>query len=146
MPAGRLTAFLVRALLPSWRFFDQVEPAPKLAYRVGPGQRELGEWQPVVFGSPRALGSLWLNPAGNLALAEHALLERLLGELAEPELSTASQVQALTTYQLVLRLVRARLAEGARAQVEGLFQFKLSLAEPPSYLPEDVLVSGLHEL
>ncbi|MDB4974384.1 MAG: hypothetical protein JWN48_2725 [Myxococcaceae bacterium] len=145
-----LATRLARALLPSWRFFDEVEPAPKLFFRLMLSAREPAPWQPISFARPRSLRALVLNGAGNLALAEHALLEQLLSDVAEPELRTASAVEQLTSYQLVLGLARA----GARARAEAAaghahLQFKLTLLDLSTASgaeEEDVLVSSLHEL
>jgi len=102
--------------------------------------------------------TLFVNARGNLALAHHALLERLLSDVADLDerLETslaAAAVEQLVSYRLVTRLAKTQLpAEAVR------FQFKLTL--PPDTLPadmlpadsedegersEDVLISKLHE-
>src|SRR4051812_11217371 len=130
---------LLRALLPSWRFFDEIEPAPVLHVRSASPDCELGAWQAAPAPARRTLGALLLNPAGNLALAEHALLEQLVGDLAEPTVESADDVEQLTSYALVANLARLRLALAAGTR----FQFKLTL---PSLHggAEELLVSRVH--
>lgn len=154
---------MARALLPSWRFFDEIDPAPKLFYRTAEASTPLDAWLPLTFRPARRWSGLVFNPEGNLALARHALLEQLLDDIAEPEVSDASAVEGLTSYALVTQLVRERLrrpAPSARAvfaperepaitPLGARFQFKITLAEayPASAsAAEDVLVSGIHEV
>lgn len=108
---------LLRSLLPSWRFFEDVEPGPELCCRVALQGREYGAWQGVLeqgAGAPRVL----LNAAGNLRLAYQSLVEQLEAELDGVERSLAP---TLVPYRLVQRLVEQRLrsagsAAGARYQ------------------------------
>jgi hypothetical protein len=146
---------MARALLPSWRFFDQIAPAPKLFCRTAQANASLGPWLPLAFRPAPSWAALAYNPAGNLALARHALLEQLLGDVAEPEVQDASAVLGLTSYALVAQLVREQvrqlaLAAGPEASAAGArFQFKITLVDAATgrcSLAEDVLVSQIHEV
>ncbi|MDB4990090.1 MAG: hypothetical protein JWN04_5268, partial [Myxococcaceae bacterium] len=141
----------------------EIEPAPRLFVRLALAGDEFGAWSAVCLSGARPAHAWLLNARGNLALAEHALLEQLLSDVAEPHVREAGDVEQLTSYELVLRLsrehARRALARGARRHSEpGLrapdslrsrarFQFKLTLREAAEGVRnEDVLVSRAHEL
>lgn len=161
---------LLRVLLPSWRFFDDVAGSPTLLIRCGARGGELGPWQAVSLAAARhSAGSLFLSPRGNLALAHHTLLEQLLSDVADLDerLATgaaADAVPLLVSYRLVTRLARAKLAPNeARAREPGVtapsyFQFKLTLfhdvdervgraheADQRLQSGDDLLISQLHD-
>jgi hypothetical protein len=120
-------SFLFRPLLPTWRFFEDVGAVSVLHYRSGRTSGSLGAWN--TFSAPastRSLGSLFLNPQGNLELAKHALVERLAQELGP-------DVEQNVSYKLVKNLVRSLLVEGA------FYQFKISHGS------EETLVSPVYE-
>jgi hypothetical protein len=112
---------LLRCLLPSWRFFEDVEPGPELSFRVLPA----GDWLPAVV--PATTRGFWLNARGNLSLAEQSLAEQLLSELDGVE---ASHAPRLVSYQLVQRLVEARLREEGLASVPARYVFRLRFEAP----------------
>jgi hypothetical protein len=114
-------SFFLRPLLPTWRFFEDVGPAAALSYRSGATSENLGAWT-VFSGKPltRHFGSLFLNPEGNLRLAERALIERL-SQGAEP-----------VSYQLVKSLVQSKIPNGFH------FQFRVTLGG------DEVIVSTIH--
>ena len=107
-PLTGRTWVLLRSLLPSWRFFEDVEPGPELLYCVvGRGEGET--WQPVLV--PPSRRGFFLNAQGNLYLAQQSLVEQLWSELDGVEVDAAPR---LTTYQLVQRLIAERVPERAR--------------------------------
>jgi hypothetical protein len=100
----------LRALLPSWRFFDRVSVAPRLFVRaVG------GAWQPIAV--PRRRAWSWaFSPAGNLALAEQSTVEHLVAEIDEldPGLDhDAPAITGLVSYELVARIAREHAPAGS---------------------------------
>lgn len=114
---------LLRALVPSWRFFDAPAAVPAVEVR-GPGD---GAWAPLPAPPARRWYAFAWNPGGNVALAEHGLVEHLaydLGarfdldagpiDLATGPAATRAEITALVSFQLVARLVHAR-APGAVA-------------------------------
>lgn len=125
---------LLRSLLPSWRFFEQVEAGPLLAFRLLTSNEK--EFMPVLeaaAGRP----SLLLNAAHNLSLLEQSLVEQLLDELDGVEMERAAE---LTSYRLVQQLVERRArASGAEG---GVYQFRIE-AEGDD---EPLFVSGPHRL
>ena len=108
---------LLRALVPSWRFFDAPAAVPAVEVR-DPGD---AAWTPLPGAPPRRWYAFAWNPGGNVALAEHSLVEHLsydLGarfdldagpiDLARAPEATRAAITALTSFQLVARLVHAR--------------------------------------
>lgn len=100
---------LLRALLPSWRFFDRVTQAPRLFVR-----NTGGEWQPIAT-PPRRAWSWAFSPRGNLALADQSAVEHLVADVDELDPSLdhdAPAITGLVSYQLVARIARAHAPAG----------------------------------
>ena len=135
----------LRALLPSWRFFDRAVASPALWVRRADDGDD-GVWLPIAAPARRWTG--WaFAPAGNLALAYQTIVEQLVAELGELELEatadldaalplaveTDPQVVGLVSYELVTRIARA-YTPGARR-----FQWKIVVPGDPA--PTDYLLS-----
>lgn len=77
----RWMILLLPALIPSWRFFQTIEPSPRIEYRVH-GDR-LGSWRPMcpqpdrVSPGQMMIHLVW-NPARNDALFLTSCAERIL--------------------------------------------------------------------
>lgn len=99
----------LRALLPSWRFFDRTTVPPRLFVR-GAG----GEWQSISV--PRRRAWSWaFSPRGNLALAEQSTVEHLVAAVDEldPGLDhDAPAITGLVSYELVSRIARTHAPPG----------------------------------
>lgn len=99
----------LRALLPSWKFFDRVAMPPRLYVRaVG------GEWQPIAA-PPRRVWSWAFSPRGNLALADQSAVEHLVADVDELDPSLdhdAPAIVGLVSYQLVARIARVYAPAG----------------------------------
>lgn len=135
---------LVRVLFPSWRFFDDVQETTALLVRVAKAGEAYGAWRAVLPTPERTLVQLAWNPAGNLRLAQYALLDRLLSDVAEwDERETALGPETLVSYQLVLNLARTAIAAGDRHAADGRLQFKLVDALAPAERA-DLLISREH--
>jgi hypothetical protein len=115
---------LFRVLLPSWRFFEDIAPTPRLWCRVATHGDEFGPWRELLQGPTRHAVALLLNPTGNLHLACHAALEQLQSELEEAP--SDARVGDLIGYGLVANIVayELRAAQGAGPHVR--FQFRLA--------------------
>ena len=115
---------LFRVLLPSWRFFEDIAPAPRLWCRVAAHGGDFGPWRELLRGSTRCAGALLLNPAGNLHLACHAALEQFQSELEE----AASDMPAaeLIGYELVANIVAYELRTARVAGPHARFQFRVA--------------------
>ena len=74
----RLAGLLLPALIPSWRFFDEIAPSPRIEVATGDGG-----WVPLATASPQpgilpAIGRLFWNPDRNEALFLVSLAERVI--------------------------------------------------------------------
>ena len=117
---------LLRSLLPSWRFFEDIELGPELSFRVWQGAQP-GAWQPALPAPTRRLSSVLLDADGNLHLARQSLVEQLWSELDGQEVDAAT---TLVSYRLVQLLVVQRAAELGLAHAGARYQFRLGSAQP----------------
>jgi len=139
---GHPLVALVRVLVPSWRFFDDLQVTPALRVRVACTGGEFGDWEPVIAPAPRRARHLVWNPEGNLVLAQHALLERLMLDVGAWEGDSAA-VTSFVSYQLVLNLVTSAIAHEARFAGAVRCQFKLVDQRPGA--GDDLLISDEHD-
>lgn len=81
MPSASQKAQLapLRALIPSWRFFDDAGPALTLRIRCG-SEAEPGPWHDAMPSAPRRWYSLFFSPEANARLALLSLVERAVDE------------------------------------------------------------------
>mgnify|MGYP000332850610 CR=1 FL=1 len=113
----RTIDLLLPALFPSWRFFKQVGPSPRVEYRVhldGQGS----EWReshpiPEHVGLGRMARRMLWNPARNTQLYMVSLSERLVSGLVE---HSAAELN---------RLIAEKIGEQ-----EGELQFRLMFMAP----------------
>lgn len=111
---------LLRALFPSWRFFEAPEGQVRLEVRTCTSS--LGPYQPAIAAPERRARSVLYAPRGNMLLACHDLVDVLVDELAERGATSLAQAEQLVSYKLVQNLVQWRLRErGLRAD----YQFRL---------------------
>jgi len=113
----RTIELLLPALFPSWRFFKQVGPSPRVEYRVT-HEGQAGQWReshpiPEHVGLARMARRMLWNPARNTQLYMVSLSERLVSGLvdhSEAELN-----------RLILEEIPER---------EGHMQFRLMFMHP----------------
>ena len=90
----------LRALLPSWRFFDRAVESPRLWIRKGEA------WRPLEI--PRRRWWSWaFAPASNLALAYQSTVEQLVACVDELDASTDhddAKITGLVEYELVVAI------------------------------------------
>lgn len=130
---------LLRSLFPSWRFFEQIAPAPVLRYRVAEASTDFGPWQDALSRVARTPGSLFLNSRGNVQLACQSLVERLVDEL---DSVAPNSLPEAVSYQLVQRLVRSRLSATTEAEPR-CYQFQIALLDSDE--EHACFVSAVHE-
>ncbi|HET9626523.1 MAG TPA: hypothetical protein VFP84_34410 [Kofleriaceae bacterium] len=152
----------LRALVPTWRFFDRAVGSPQLCVRfaVDGGAGPLGAWQPIDRLGARSSGlTRWaFAPVDNLALAYQSAVDQLVAELGEldldddlddlddlddadfadrgalaPELDP--RVLSLVAYQVVTRIARAHAPPRAR------LQWKIVIPDGSDYVLSPVLAS-----
>ncbi len=97
-PLLNLTKLLLPTLFPSWRFFEEIGPSPRIEYRANSD----APWQPITV-LPERLGPvamfrrLFFSPAWN----EHLFLVSIATRLAvEPMLHDVNEIAARLTRML----------------------------------------------
>ena len=85
----------LRVLFPRWNFYDQVAYHFDLEFQIG--ERD---WTRIPFVEARRRFGLFLNPSVNLTLAHVNILEHF-----------AQDVHSVTTYQMLLSLLRVKFQE-----------------------------------
>jgi len=127
-------AVLLRALFPSWRFFEDIVEVPVLRIRVD----DESEWHDALPNLERRLESLFLNPTGNLHHALGTLLHQLSYDLESVSDKDPEAFEESVSYRLVENAVRVLLPSNATQ-----FQFKVTAIYQarPSEAGTDILVS-----
>lgn len=129
----------LRALLPSWNFFDQVAPKATLYYKL----TSANHWEPCLKAPKRKFLNLFLNPFGNLYLAQQSVVERLIYDIHQAGQTKAeNSISDTVSYQLVLNIIRWHLKKSRVKKAR--FQFKISIYAPTETY--DAIVSTEHEL
>lgn len=124
-PLRSKTWILLRSLLPSWRFFEDVEPGPALSFRVASSNGDYGTWHDAIE-TRAGVGALLFNAQGNLRLSYQSLVEQLEAELDGVERAAAP---ALVPYRLVQRLVERRAQQQGAERGASRYQFRIGDAE-----------------
>ena len=117
---------LVKILIPSWRFFDDTGPIPKLYVRVQQGGQLENSWLPALTPPKRHWYSLFINPEGNFY---HAVCNALEHLLQHPENKDANRI--------IHRYVRHHLIHERGLQRIGTYQFKVTVDEQISLLSSE---------
>lgn len=140
---------LLKALLPSWRFFEDVGEVAVLRVRFGEPEA-LGAWREGLPRLGRRWGALLLHAEGNHLHACESLLQLLLAEVGEAgEAGDDAWLARSVNYRLVDEVVRWSLQKGRyageAARLGALrYQWKLCTRDPDG-VEEDVLLSPIEE-
>jgi hypothetical protein len=111
---------LLRALLPSWRFFEDVAPGPEASFTLAAPGADFEDWQPLL--GPAPARGFFLNAEGNLHLLRQSLVEQLWSELDGVHLDAAP---SLVPYRLVQRLIAERAVERRPLVAGTRYKFRL---------------------
>lgn len=138
--------YLLRALFPSWRFFEDLAALPRLYYRVAVEDGDFGEWHSAAQHPRRSLSSLFFNPAGNLELAYLSLLQQAEHDMQLVAPGAEEEFVHSVSYRLLERLVRERIKNRFTGAAIRRFQFKLRSTPQNAAQGEaqDVLISPEH--
>jgi hypothetical protein len=121
--SAKFLHYLLRPIIPTWRFFAQVTEVPELLVRIGSSSDSLGPWQLALTKPKRALRSLIINHEGNLYLAYHSLLERVLDETA---ISTnGDALEETVSFRLVKNLANKCTSVLTPTSEPYFFQFQI---------------------
>jgi hypothetical protein len=128
------TTYLFRALLPSWRFFEDFDEAPALYFRYGNEKQVLGAWSKCLTRPKRRFYNALYNPQANYVLAAGSLVQHLLSEIGDLPDTDNNTVENLVSYQLARNLVKFHLPDQTR-----FYQFKIS------GVSDELLISPVYE-
>lgn len=125
----RTTLKLVRSLFPRWDFFDELGYQATLEI----ARSGTSKWKGVPSLGARSsrLGSLFVNPFGNLLHAKQSLIDQFTAELQDfakvGEAIEPAMIKNLSTYQLVANFAHE---EARMAQLQPSFQFRIVALTP----------------
>ena len=129
-----IAQFILQAITPSWKFFEEVGHIPRLSVKVG---SEWMEWQPRY---ERSFVQFFINPQGNFELAKVTLLERFVEAIAEADEKAPETFLTSLPYRLVealaLEVLKKKMPEAKTVQ----FRIELQDQQAPS-TREEVFVS-----
>ncbi len=117
--------FLLRALIPSWRFFDEAGLEPLLEVRWTDGPDEQETWKPCLEKVPRSLKSFPLNAKGNFLHAcnnsiDHFVMDILANPKAEME-----KIEQLISFRIVANLVQLQMQRMQLSEQKKHYQFRI---------------------
>lgn len=116
-----LAKFVLQAITPSWKFFEEVGHIPHLSIRIGD---DWMEWQPQY---KRGFGEFFINPQGNVELAKVTLLERFVEAIQEADELAPERLLMGLDYKLVQALARDVLKE--KSPMATTLQFRIELQD-----------------
>ena len=154
-PVPSPTVQLLKALWPSWRFFEDIGEVAVLRVRFGERASELGPWLPGLPRLSRRWSALVLSAEGNHLHACESLLQLLWSQMEEEAAEAeggaldVATLEDMVSYRLTHQMARHALQAGHLAREAGAlaslhYQFELCAADPDG--GEEVLfVSPVHE-
>lgn len=124
---------LLRALIPSWKFFDELGASVHLRFRTAWSLDRWDSWQEVSSFSinsktartERPWWKLFINASENLRLAELSLVERLAFDLSSMQVPELSGLKSHLSYKLVESWIRSELDLRSSENSVRYFQFEL---------------------
>lgn len=128
---------LLKPLIPSWRFFDQVGDQTRLWVRTRIKNEIFGAWTLCLQKPKRRPMNLFLNAKGNLYLAEQAAVDRLAQEL-----ETAKDIENSISFRIVKQIALEFVAGTAAPRPILKYQFRIEVLGSENY---DALISQEYE-
>lgn len=128
-----------RPFIPSWRFFDQVGDQARLWVRIGTNYGKLGEWKSCIPTQTRRPLHLFLNPKGNLALAQHAAVDRLAQDLENKNLEES------VSFRIVKQIVSEFVIRTPGPRTLLRYQFRIEIRNSTRDSSYDALISEEYE-
>jgi len=139
-PVAGQSVALLRALLPSWRFFEAPEGYVLLLARAVSSSTE-EPFMPALPVAARGVSGWLFSARGNLRTACHDLVDALVSDLAEREATPIQQAEQLVSYRLVQNMVQWQL----RAAGRSFDAYQLKLVAVHSHgAEEELLVSPVY--
>ncbi len=135
-----------RTLFPSWKFFSEIRPVPKVFYRVRSNNEPISSWAALPMKAPlnnnyRSWKALFHNPDENLHLACLSQIEELINDVSED----LPSITELTSYKIVVRWIENQILKLHPQATQYQFKidvltFELPHADPGSDQPQVVEV------
>ena len=140
--------FLLRALFPSWRFFEEITEVPSLFYRIKRNKNEFGPWEECLKKPKRGLSSFFLNADANLLFAYGGLLQHFIHDLESVDEKDTEAFMNSVSYRLLTNLARFNILENNTPFENSDFQFKIctALQGDEEEILDDVLISATHKI
>lgn len=119
----QLFIYLIRALIPSWNFFDHVNYQFGLEFKVSGSEK----WENVTFQRKNDLFGLLINPEINMDMAQVNIIEHFAYDIQDlifkdPKIRF-KDVQRLTSFKLLKSVLRIQLKNYQIAH--STIQFKI---------------------
>lgn len=118
--------FLLRSLLPNWRFYHRVGALPVMFLRTADESGAWSDWQGEVPRAQRRLRHLLHNARNNRLLLDQSLIEHLHADCRD--IKNVEEVERLVSYRLVCEVAQRR-AEALHPQAKRV-QFELRVIPP----------------
>ena len=119
--------FLLRSVLPNWRFYHRVGALPVMLVRACGPDGQWSAWHGDRPRARRALVDLIHNADNNRLLLDQSLVEHLYADLREAD--GADAVTTLVSYRLACELARRR----ARVSTPGAVDIQFEIRLIPAY-------------
>lgn len=136
---------LFRAFFPSWKFFEDVGPVPRLFYKVTMQGQASTDWLPCWHQQQRKISHLFLNAETNYLLTCGSLLNQLVTELEEIDDAQLDSFTQSVSYQLTQRLVQEHIEQQHHNYKVTQYQFKVSAQLPLNLEFQDIFISPEYE-
>lgn len=122
--------FLLRAFIPTWRFFEDIGDQPLLEARIQNQNGETTQWETVIPKGNLKPNHFFWNPENNKLIAYQTTLTHLIFDLNE--LLENQNIETFSSFLVVKNITRENLlitlAKGFEENgYANKFQFKISL-------------------
>ena len=131
------SSYLLRSLIPSWRFYSGVITSSRLRLKLFSETGET-EWLPAWPPPARRWWNIFLNPHANLVHAQNSLLHQVEVEISSLDEGEISSFESSVSFRLLKNLAeRSACAIGAGLE----YQFRLERFDPLARQAELLLES-----
>ena len=124
--------FLLRAFFPNWKFFDVVGYVPHLMARSaqddGTGQLVWTDWLLIYPRRTRRWWHVFYNADTNVEIGKQTVVDHFWGDL--DELPDGQDARKLVTYEMMERLVQAKLQDQPGTYSHWQFELRMVLDGP----------------
>lgn len=134
--------FFLRALLPSWRFFESHGVVPVLYFRTLSDSNRNSDFIEFFPKNEPRMTQVFFNPRGNFDIVWRSYMQQLASDI-QTGLASTESIESHVIYQLLQNLVRERVKGESQS---AFFQFKIVAQVPLSEKQDDLLISPIIEI